>query len=273
MTSVTGAADPAAASRPVRWWRLVLAHAGAHALVWWRSPAQLLFLLLAPAVALAGVVAPQRDIAGDPGQSAQAFAQMAVLGALSVSVFGLGISAAEERASPWSSFLRTLPVSGAVAIGARLAVTVVTVAGCLVPLSVAAVLTTALPQHLASGRPASVDLAAATFVAVAGAVPFLGLALAVGYSFTPSSAVAVAQVVVVPLALVGGLVLPPRLFPDWLLPLSPAAPTRATRDVLLWAIEAGPWRWSAVAVWVVWVVAALAVAGYAYARDEGRRFT
>lgn len=250
--------------------RLIGAHARAQALVLLRTPAQVLFLLLAPAAALLAIVTPQQHLAGDPDQSAQAFAQMAVLGGLAVSVFGLGINAAEERASPWSTHLRTLPVSGWVITVSRLLVTAVAVAGSMVPLTVAALTTTALPQALAD-RPVT-TLPAAAAVAIAGCVPFLGLALLLGFSFSPPTTVALTQVVVAPLAFAGGLVVPPRSFPGWLEQVSLLTPTRALREAVLGVLEGRPVAWGSLLVWAIWSLLALAGAARAYARDEGRRF-
>ena len=261
--------------------RLVGAHARAQGRVLLRSPAQLVFLLLAPAVALLAIVAPIDALAGDPGQSAQAFAQMAVFGGLAVSVFGLGINAAEERASAWSTYVRTLPASGWIMTAGRLVVTLIAVAGCLVPLTLAALATTALPQALGGWGWAGLgSLLAAWLVAIVGCVPFLGLALIVGYSFSPSTTVAMTQLLVVPLAFAGGLVLPPGVFPPWLEALSWALPTRAAREGVLAALGqgfAGPaWAgggaWVPALMWAGWAVAARAGAARAYARDEGRRF-
>ena len=269
--------------------RLVRAHARAQGLVLLRSPAQLVFVLLAPAVALLAIVAPIDALAGDPTQSAQAFAQMSVFGGLAVSVFGLGINAAEERASPWSTYVRTLPASGWIMTAGRLVVTLIAVAGCLLPLTLAALATTALPDALghvsgaATSGPAGAlaglaSMLGAWVVAIVGCVPFLGLALIVGYSFSPSTTVAMTQLLVVPLAFAGGLVLPPGVFPPWLEALSWALPTRAVREGVLAALGQGfdgpAWAgaWVPVLVWSAWAVAALVGAARAYARDEGRRF-
>lgn len=250
--------------------RLLGAHARAQTLVLLRSPAQLLFLLFAPAAALLAIVAPQQALADDPTQAATAFAQMAVLGALAVSVFGLGINAAEERASPWSTHLRTLPVSGWVITVSRLLVTAVTVAASLVPLTIAALTTTALPQAI--GEPPAVALLTAALVAIGGCVPFLGLALLIGFSFSPSTTVALTQLVVAPLAFAGGLIVPPSAFPAWLEPVSLATPTRAAREAVLAALGQGSVGWGVLLVWAIWAALALAGAARAYARDESQRF-
>lgn len=267
-----GAAPPADAA--ARLPRLLLAHARAQALVLLRTPAQLLFLLAAPAVALLAVVAPQEQLAGDPDQSAQAVAQMAVLGGLAVSVFGLGINASEERTSPWFSHLRTLPVSGWVVTASRLLVTFVTVAGSMIPLAVVAWTATSLPEALPGGAGSVVALLVAAGLVVVGCVPFLGLALIIGYSFSPSTTVALTQVVVVPLAFAGGLLLPPATFAPWLEQISSFTPSRPVRDGVLAALvgEAPEGVWWLLAVWLVWSVATLAGAILAYARDEGTRF-
>lgn len=254
------------------WPRLVLAHAKVQALVILRSPAQVLFLLVAPTAALLAIDTAQPDLAADPALSGQAFAQMAVLGALMVCVFGMGIAAAEERASPWSTFVRTLPAAGWVVTGARLLVTVLTVVASMVPLVAASLATTALRGVLPPGVAGLGALLAAVGVTVIGSLPFLGIALVVGFRFAPATAVAVAQLVAIPLAFAGGLIVPPVLFPDWLEAVSAATPTRAVRDTMLAALAGHPPSWSALAIWAAWSAVALVAAARAYHRDDRRRF-
>lgn len=256
----------------VSWPRLVGAHARVQALVTLRSPAQVLFLLAAPTAALLAIVTAQPGLASDASQSGQAFAQMAVLGALSVCVFGMGIAAAEERASPWSTFVRTLPAAGWVVTGARLLVTVLTVVASTLPLVAAALVTTALRDFLAPGAAGAGALVAGIVVAVVGSLPFLGIALVVGFRFTPATAVAVAQLVAIPLAFAGGLIVPPALFPAWLEAVSQTTPTRAVRDVMLAVLAGHAPSWAQLTIWAGWAAVALAAAAHAYQRDDRRRF-
>lgn len=255
-----------------RWPKLVRAHARVQTLVILRSPAQVLFLLAAPTVALLAIVMSQPLVTSDTAQSGQACTQMAVLGSLSVCVFGMGIAAAEERASPWSTYLRTLPAAGWLVICARLLVTVLTVVASTIPLVVTALTTTALRQFLPHGAAGAGALVAGIVVAVVGSLPFLGVALVVGFQFTPATAVAVAQLVAIPLAFTGGLVVPPTLFPSWLEAASSITPTRAVRDAMLVVLAGYPPSWGQLTIWVLWTAVALIAAARAYNRDDRRRF-
>ena len=64
---------------------------------------------------------------------------------------------------------------------------------------------------------------------VAAGLPLLGLGLAIGHRLSSKAALAVANVLLLPMALGGGLFLPPELFPRWLDTASTLLPSRAGR--------------------------------------------
>lgn len=88
-----------------------------------------------------------------------------------------------------------------------------------------------------------------------------------------AAALAVAQVLLLPLAFGGGLFLPPEAFPSWLDAVSRVLPTRAGRDLLVGATTGADVGLTTLLVLAGWTVVAFALAGWAYRRDEGRRFT
>ncbi len=104
-------------------------------------------------------------------------------------------------------------------------------------------------------------------------VPFTLLGLAIGYALPSKAAIVVAQVIFFPLAFGGGLLSGPDDAPGFIKAIAPYLPTRGAVE-LIWAAVTD-WRPDprALVMLVVWVVALAAVAGWAYRRDEGRRFT
>jgi ABC-2 type transport system permease protein len=107
---------------------------------------------------------------------------------------------------------------------------------------------------------------------VAAGLPFLGLGLAIGYRLSSKAALAVANVLLLPLAFGGGLFLPPQLFPGWLDTASTFLPSRAGRDLLVGTVTGDTIPMLSIAVLLAWTALALGLAVLAYRRDEGQRF-
>ncbi|MGH3909934.1 MAG: hypothetical protein ACRDRM_03795 [Pseudonocardiaceae bacterium] len=70
----------------------------------------------------------------------------------------------------------------------------------------------------------------------------------------------------------GGLFLPPDVFPGWLNGISQVLPTRGSRDLLVMVLTGTSPNHVAVATLISWTALLAALAGWAYQRDEGRRF-
>lgn len=225
-----------------------------------------------PTLAFLFFILPQERIVADTQQSLVAAAQLAMFGVMSSFVFGYGIAAAQDRMSPWTTYLRTLPVGALATTLARFAVAVVAVGLTLVPLVACVALLTAAPAAFLEGQLPWWRAFAACPVVLVGGLPFLGIAVAIGYSMTPRSALAVAQLVTFPLAFVGGLMFPPDTFPDWANSVSLATPARAARDLAVGTLLGQPLHASTVPVFLLWTVGMLALAVWANRRDEGRRF-
>ncbi len=208
---------------------------------------------------------PQTVVAGDPVAAAAATAQLAVFAVMSTSVFTYGIGVAEDRALPFDPYLRTLPsgpwprMAGRVLNG-----TVWSLLGLVPPILIAAFLTEA---SVTWGQ-----FLAGVLLAMVSGVPFLLIGLTIGYLMSSKAAVAVAQVVVFPLAFAGGLFLPPEAFPGWLDTLSTFLPSRAARDLVVSAVTGDALPAMALPVLAAWTVLFAVLTAYAYRRDEGRRF-
>ncbi|WP_230415945.1 hypothetical protein [Micromonospora tarapacensis] len=104
-------------------------------------------------------------------------------------------------------------------------------------------------------------------------VPFTLMGLSIGYSLPSKAAIVVAQLVFFPLAFGGGLLSAPGSAPGFIEAIAPYLPTRGAVE-LMWA-AVGDYSINPLSLVMlgVWVVVLAALAGWAYRRDEGRRFS
>jgi len=252
--------------------RVIRRHAQAQLLELLRTPVALLTNTMYPTLAFLFFILPQQRIISDTGQSLVAAAQLALFGVMSSFVFGYGIGAAQDRLSPWTTYLRTLPAGALATTVARFAVAFVAVGLSLVPLVACVALFTAAPAAFFEGQLPWWRPLLATLVVLVGGLPFLGMAVAIGYSMSPRSALAVAQLVTFPLAFIGGLMFPPDTFPGWADLVSLGTPARAARDLTVATLLGQPIGASTVPVFLLWTAAMVGLAVWANRRDEGRRF-
>ncbi|MBB5780088.1 ABC transporter permease [Nonomuraea jabiensis] len=243
---------------------LVLAHTRYLMLEQLRVPISLLASAFFPAASMLAFVVP---FAGrDPQQATMATASLMFFGAMSGALFGLSITVSQDREQPWNPYLRTLPAGPFPRFAGRILTTVAVMLVSVIPvLLVAALLTeaTITPVKLLLGLA----------VLVAGGIPFMLLALLIGFLLSSKGAIAVSQILFFPLAVLGGLLLPPQVLPGFIEAVSPYTPARGAAE-LLWAVTAdrAP-NVVAVVMLAVWTVVLALAAGWAYRRDEGRRFS
>lgn len=229
-----------------------------------RVPIAVIGTTLFPALSLLFFVAPM-SIAQEPVAATMAIAQLAVFSVMSVCLFSYGVGVAEDRALPWDSYTRTLPVGPAPRLIGRLLNGLAFVVLGLVPLVLLAWLLTA-----ATLPPSRLALTVAALL-LAG-VPLFGIGISIGYSLSTTAALAVAQLLLLPLAFGGGLFLPPETFPGWLDAISTWLPTRAGRDLVVSATTGAALPGTTLLVLGGWSLLAGSLAIWAYRRDEGRRF-
>jgi len=244
---------------------LSVLHARAQLVETLRVPIAVVGTVAFPALSLLFFVVPQPFAQEQVGATA-ATAQISLFAVMSVYLFTYGVGVAEDRALPWDSYLRTLPVGPAPRLAGRLLNGLCfALLGLLPVLLISATLTAAsLPLD---------RLALALGAIMLAGLPLLGIGLTIGYALSTKAALAVAQALLLPLAFGGGLFLPPEQFPSWLDAISTALPTRAGRDLLVGATTGAPVSLIALFVLAGWTVTAFSMAGWAYRRDEGRRFT
>ena len=229
-----------------------------------RIPVAVLSTALFPALTLCFFVLPF-DWGDDPAATTRAVAQLALFGVLSGFLFTFGVGVADDREKPWDPYLRTLPAPPSARVLGRLAVGALFALLGMLPVVVLGALLT--PAYV---EPARLPFAFVTLL-VAG-LPFLFGGLAIGYSLPTKAALPVTQLAFFPMAFGGGLLLPPELFPGWLARATEVLPTRGARDLLLWSLGGPVPSGLALGAFAVWTVGLALLVGWAYRRDEGRRF-
>ena len=229
-----------------------------------RVPIAVIGTTLFPSLSLLFFVAPT-SFAQEPKAATMAIAQLAVFAVMSVCLFSYGVGVAEDRALPWDSYTRTLPVGPAPRLIGRLLNGLAFVVLGLVPLVLLAWLLTA--ATLAPSR-----LAPTVAALLLAGVPLFGIGISIGYTLSTNAALAVAQLLLLPLAFGGGLFLPPETFPGWLDAVSTWLPTRAGRDLVVTASTGVGLPGTTLLVLAAWIVITGSLAVWAYRRDEGRRF-
>ncbi|MGC5017218.1 ABC transporter permease [Micromonospora sp. DT47] len=244
--------------------QLALVHARYQLLEILRIPVAVVGSAFFPAASMIFFVVP---FAGDdPTAATYATAAMVTFSVLTANVFQYGVGVSEDRAQPWNPYTRTLPAGAAPRFAGRILAGLVLTYLSMLPVVVIAAVATA-----ARVTPLQFLLGAATVAVVS--VPFTLLGLTIGYGLPSKAAVVVAQVVFFPLAFGGGLLSGPDDAPGFIRAIAPYLPTRGAVELMWTAVT--DWRPNPVSLVMlgVWVVALAALAGWAYRRDEGRRFS
>ncbi|MEV1328345.1 ABC transporter permease [Micromonospora costi] len=244
--------------------QLALVHTRYQLLEIIRIPVAVVGSAFFPAAAMLFFVVP---FAGkDPVGATYATASMVTFSVMSSNIFQYGIGVAEDRDQPWNPYTRTLPAGPAPRFAGRVLAGLLLTYLSLIPVVIIGATLTAAEVSLAAFL-----LAAATVAVVA--VPFTLMGLAIGYSLPSKAAIVVAQVVFFPLAFGGGLLSAPDEAPGFIEVIAPYLPTRGAVELMWAAVGDYPVRPLSLVMLGVWVVALAALAGWAYRRDEGRRFS
>jgi ABC-2 type transport system permease protein len=238
--------------------RIILGHAKEQTLQHLRAPGYLLPTLAMPGLFYFLFEGPDTQVALVTFLTAS-YAMWAILG---VAFFQLGVGIAEERATPWERYLRTLPLSAGQRMAGRvLSVALFAAAAATVVIAEAHLVN---PVHVAADRWLPWILA----LAAGGVVVALG-GTAVGYWASPRAAIALATLAWLLLAYLGGLWETPGELPSWAAEVSRYLPTRLWGEVT-WAAVQG--QASSLGDWLglaAWAVGFAVLAVWGYRRDEG----
>jgi ABC-2 type transport system permease protein len=242
---------------------LTLTHARYLLLETVRVPVALIGSLFFPTAAMLFFVVPFSG--DDPTAATYATASMVTFAVMTSNLFGHGVGVAADRALPWDAYTRTLPAGPGPRFAGRIIVGLVMTAASLLPVVVIAALFTE-----ASTTPLGLLLGAGA--ALAAAVPFTLMGLAIGYGLPMKAALAVAQVLFFPLAFFGGLMSSPLDPPGIVRAAAPYLPTRGAVELLWAAVADHSPDPRALIMLAVWTVALAGLAVLAYYRDQRQRF-
>jgi len=243
--------------------KLILAHYKALVLELIRQPGYWIPTMLFPAMFFLFFAAPNADRPETASFLLGSFLVFAVLG---VVMFQFGAGVANDRISPWSTFERTLPLSGLVVVVTSIltALTFAAMGGGV--LVIAAYAST--PVHLGLEAWARLLLAL-----LAGAIPLSLLGLCIGYLASPKAAVPIANLLYLPMAFLGGLWVPPQFLPEAVRGISVFMPTRQWGEAVWPAVVGTAWRAEPFLWLLAFTVVFGAIALWGYRRDEGQRFS
>jgi ABC-2 type transport system permease protein len=240
--------------------KLVFVHARASTLELLRYPSFSIPTLALPAIFFAFFGLPRAH-----GRADVLLASFAAYAVLSVAFFQFGVAIAVERARPWETYVRTLPVGAATRMCARALSAFLFAAASVAAVVAVAVPTTSPGLGLAEWSRLATALAA-------GSIPFTLFGIALGYWLPPKGALPVANILYLTLSYAGGLWTGPTGLPhavDW---LARALPTRQWGEVLWPAARGAPWQLSHWGALLAYAIAFGALAAWGYRRDEGQRY-
>jgi len=227
-----------------------------------RQPTYMVTSLIFPSMFFWFFGVPNATTAGAAQLLMASFSSFAVLG---VVLFQLATQIANEKGSPWSIYLHTLPVRSSHVLIARLLTQ-----GLFALLSVCAVV---LVAHLTVTVDLPKDRWIPFYLAVYfGGLPFASLGLLLGTIFNSRVVVPVSNLVYLPLSFAGGLWMPPNALPKLIQDISEYLPTRMYAEVV-WAatLNKEMKSWNVIGL-IFYMIFFLLVAIYFYRRDEGERF-
>lgn len=243
---------------------LVLAHTRFLLIEQIRTPIGLLAAAFFPAVAMVAFVVPYAG--QDAAAATTATGSLMLFGAMSSALIGLGTAVAQDREQPWSPYLRTLPAGPLPRFAGRILSTLAVMLLSVIPVLVMGALFT--EAAVTPGR-----LLLGVGALVVAVVPFMLMGLVVGYVLAFKAAMAVAQLLFFPMAVLGGLLLPPQVLPGFVQVVSPYVPARGAAELIWWAVAGTLPEVVPLVMLAVWTVGMAVAAVWAYRRDEGRRFS
>jgi ABC-2 type transport system permease protein len=155
---------------------------------------------------------------GDAVTATYTMISMALYGSIVAALPGSGARIAQERTQGWTRQLALSPLRPGTYLLVKLAATSMLT----VPVVVSILLLGRLVNHVSLDALTWLQLLGALWVA---SLPFVALAILIGYSFRDEVAQGVAMVSTFLLAIVGGLWMPVSVFPRWLAHIAQVTPT------------------------------------------------
>ncbi|MDQ6772946.1 MAG: ABC transporter permease [Candidatus Dormibacteraeota bacterium] len=185
----------------------------------------------------------------------------------SIMVFNIGINMAQQRARKLDLLQRATPLPGWVAILAQVVSAVAL--GCLTLLVLFVYAYIVGKVRLDVGHAALLLLAL-----IFGALPLLGLGLAIGYGATASSAPALANLIYLPMSFLSGIFLPLSLLPGWIRNIAQVVPTYHYAQLAWSTVGAGDEAiWKSILWLAGWALVLFLIAARVYRREARLKFS
>lgn len=164
-----------------------------------------------------------------PGSNAQAPYLLATFGVFAVmgpALFGFGAGVAQERERGWLTLKRAVPAPSASVIVSKTLATLL-----MASISLAA-------MYAVANFAAGVSLAPAIWISlltihILSALPFVLLGLSLGFLFGANAAVAMANIIFMSMAILGGLWVPITVFPDFMAQIAQFLPSYHLAEIAL----------------------------------------
>lgn len=194
-------------------------------------------------------------------------ATFSAAGVLSAAMFGFGVGVATERGQGWMRLKRVSPMPPLAYFAAKMIMALLFATLAVITLTLVALLTGLV-------RLEPLDWLRMYGVAMLGVFPFAALGLAVGYLFGPNSAPMVLNLLFTPLAFASGLWVPVEVLPPIVQQVAVYLPTYHYAQLVV--STTGATALGAVSTHLLVLagttVAFLALAAWAYFRDEGKTY-
>ncbi|WP_038105750.1 ABC transporter permease [Tropheryma whipplei] len=221
-----------------------------------RTPFSIILGLGMPVASFIFFVLPQEGYVSNPKIATYAVVSFSVFGMMTNSLIGFARDIAMDRLTEWGAYMNSLPgyaISRVIGyIFSNGAISVLSI----IPVLIVGFAATQIEIDSVRYLPAFLTLIATNTI-------FMLLGTAIGFAFSAASAIAVSQFLMLLLSFSGGLFVPPTNFPAWFNLISLFVPTRAVRELNIWASVGGPFPVTQGFMWLVWLVLFTAAAIFA----------
>jgi ABC-2 type transport system permease protein len=206
------------------------------------------------------------NVGGSSVAAARVFCGFSGFAVLGIVMFQFGVGLANDRASAWERYVRTLPATASSRFAARIVAALLFSLASLVPVTVCALVLSPLRLDAPTYGRVLVAL-------LLGAVPLGLLGIAIGYLLTERGALPVTNLLFLPLAYAGGLFgYTGSDLPHFAAAVSPWLPTRQWSDLIVGFGLGGHLPLHQIAALAGYGCAFAALALIGYRRDESREY-
>ncbi len=241
---------------------LIVRHTYFRILEMLRQPSYLVSTVLFPSLFFWFFAIPN---ATDPGRAQLLMGSFAAFGVIGVVLFQFSVLIANEKSSPWNSYLRTLPIPAHVSFVSLLIsgifFSVMTVGGVLI--------TTHLSVTVALPGERWLPFFCALFL---GGLPFAFFGFFLGFAARSRNILPIANLVYLPLSFAGGLWIPPHGLPKIVQDISPYLPSRMFAEIVWATLAASELKSQNIFGLLGYLILFIFLSVYFFKRDEGQKF-